>query len=381
MVFVFLSNFSTILYFLTVYLKFVGFSAVAISSMLLAYQLSKFLLEIPTGYISDRFGRKTSGVLGIIGVIVYYLTLLFSRSPLVLIVSFALKGLSIACLSGSFEAIYIDSVPASSLVQLNVIERFIFYASYGLSAFLGGWISVSHAYQFGLVCDIAAMALSILVVLGMKEPENSSAGTSTQSTRTSVKTIVQMVGKNKQLIASYIMDASQAFAFVALEDYFTMILNERGMDSVTAGLTIAAQLIISATIGFIVPTLISRVNQNHFARITACIRLLLTAVFLLPITPVWLLPALYVLQTIAYALFAPIKYSLFQNAIEPVWRCSMISVQSQMVALGAIAFYLLNTALCTCIGVRSVLLLALALSASVYVPALFQLTKTNSSRS
>ena len=33
MTFVFLSNFSTILYFLTVYLEFVGFSIVAISSM------------------------------------------------------------------------------------------------------------------------------------------------------------------------------------------------------------------------------------------------------------------------------------------------------------------------------------------------------------
>ncbi len=380
MAFVFLSNFSTILYFLTVYLKFVGFSAVAISSMLLAYQLSKFLLEIPTGYISDRFGRKTSGVLGIIGVIVYYLALLFSRSPLVLIVSFALKGLSIACLSGSFEAIYIDSVPASSLVRLNVIERFIFYTSYGLSALLGGWISVSHAYQFGLACDIAAMTLSILVVLGMKEPK-SSASVNAQGTKASVKAIARMVCKNKALVASYIMDASQAFAFVALEDYFTMLLNDRGMDSIAAGLTVAVQLIISAAIGFVVPALISKVNENHFARVTACIRLLLTAAFLLPITPVWLLPTLYVLQTIAYALFAPIKYSLFQNTIEPAWRCSMISVQSQMVALGAIAFYVLNTALCACIGVRSVLLVALVLSAGAYVPALFRLTKTRSSRS
>lgn len=42
MTFVFLSNFSTILYFLTVYLEFVGFSMVAISSMMIAYQVSKF---------------------------------------------------------------------------------------------------------------------------------------------------------------------------------------------------------------------------------------------------------------------------------------------------------------------------------------------------
>ena len=39
MTFVFLSNFSTILYFLTVYLEFVGFSMVAISSMMIAYQV------------------------------------------------------------------------------------------------------------------------------------------------------------------------------------------------------------------------------------------------------------------------------------------------------------------------------------------------------
>lgn len=53
MTFVFLSNFSTILYYLTVYLEFVGFSMVAISSMMIAYQVSKFILEVPTGYIAE----------------------------------------------------------------------------------------------------------------------------------------------------------------------------------------------------------------------------------------------------------------------------------------------------------------------------------------
>ena len=69
MTFVFLSNFSTILYFLTVYLEFVGFSMVAISSMMIAYQVSKFILEVPTGYIADRFGRKTSGLVGVVGML------------------------------------------------------------------------------------------------------------------------------------------------------------------------------------------------------------------------------------------------------------------------------------------------------------------------
>ena len=114
MTFVFLSNFSTILYFLTVYLEFVGFSMVAISSMMIAYQVSKFILEVPTGYIADRFGRKTSGLVGVVGMLGYYAALLLVRSPLLLIGAFALKGFAVACVSGSIEAIYIDSVSQDS---------------------------------------------------------------------------------------------------------------------------------------------------------------------------------------------------------------------------------------------------------------------------
>ena len=152
MTFVFLSNFSTILYFLTVYLEFVGFSMVAISSMMIAYQVSKFILEVPTGYIADRFGRKTSGLVGVVGMLGYYAALLLVRSPLLLIGAFALKGFAAACMSGSMEAIYIDSVSLDQLVRLNVVERFVFYASYALSACVGGFISsarrVSH-WSFG----------------------------------------------------------------------------------------------------------------------------------------------------------------------------------------------------------------------------------------
>ena len=169
MTFVFLSNFSTILYFLTVYLEFVGFSMVAISSMMIAYQVSKFILEVPTGYIADRFGRKTSGLVGVVGMLGYYAALLFARSPLLLIGAFALKGFAVACVSGSIEAIYIDSVSQDQLVRLNVVERFVFYASYAISACVGGFISSVGAYLIGLSADIIAMVLTLVVVACIPE--------------------------------------------------------------------------------------------------------------------------------------------------------------------------------------------------------------------
>lgn len=373
MMFVFLSNFSTILYFLTVYLEFIGFSMVAISSMLIAYQVSKFILEVPTGYIADRFGRRASGLVGIVGMLGYYAALLLVRSPLLLIGAFVLKGFAVACVSGSIEAIYIDSVSQDQLVRLNAIERFVFYASYALSACVGGFISSADAYLIGLSVDITAMVLTLVVVVCI--PEIRRGGTAATPERgISPKMVSAAIAGDSILRSAFIMDFSQAFAFVALEDFFSLLLAGCGMNAVASGVTIAVQLLASASMGLIVPNVIAHVDKGCFARICGIVRLSLTALFLVPFTPVYLLPVFYVLQTVAYSLFAPIKYSIFQNAADSSMRCSLISVQSQMVAVGAVLFYLLNAVLSSVAGIRVVLLVALGISSSVYIPALFRLT-------
>ena len=373
MSFVFLSNFSTILYFLTVYLEYEGFSLLAISAMLLSYQVSKFVSEVPTGYIADRYGRKASGLLGVAGLIAYYFALLLVQSPTVLLIAFVVKGVSIACISGSIEAIYIDSVPQEALLSLNVIERFVFYASYAISAFLGGMISASQAYRVGLLCDIVAMVITLAVVALIHEPRDGSKAIARDEHLT-VRQIVQAISRNSCLIEAYIMDVSQAFAFVSLEDFFTLMLNERGMGSVAAGTTIAIQLFCSAGLGLAVPSLLKRVDDRCFARFMGCTRYLLTALFLLPFTPRSFLPLLYILQTVAYVFFAPIKYSIFQSNSLAQLRCSLISVQSLMVSVGAILFYAFNALIVSSIGVSSSILAALLLSAFLYIPALFKLT-------
>ena len=373
MTFDFLSNFSTILYFLTVYLEFVGLSMVAISSMMIAYQVSKFILEVPTGYIADRFGRKTSGLVGVVGMLGYYAALLLVRSPLLLIGAFALKGFAVACVSGSIEAIYIESVSQDQLVRLNVIERFVFYASYAISACVGGFISSVGAYLIGLSADIIAMVLTLVVVACIPEIRRGDTA-ATPKRGMSTKMIGAAIVCSDILRSAFMMDCSQAFAFVALEDFFSLLLAGRGMNAVASGVTIAVQLLASASIGFIVPSAIAPVDKGCFARICGIVRLFLTALFLIPFTPVYLLPVFYVLQTVAYSLFAPIKYSIFQNAADSSMRCSLISVQSQMVAVGAILFYLFNAALNSIAGTRVILLVALGISSLVYIPALFRLT-------
>ena len=281
---------------------------VAISSMMIAYQVSKFILEVPTGYIADRFGRKTSGLVGVVGMLGYYAALLFTRSPLLLIGAFALKGFAVACVSGSIEAIYIDSVSQDQLVRLNVVERFVFYASYAISACVGGFISSVGAYLIGLSADIIAMVLTLVVVVCIPEMRRGDTA-ATPKRGISPKMIGAAIARNGILRSAFIMDCSQAFAFVALEDFFSLLLAGRGMNAVASGVIIAVQLLASASMGLIVPSVIAHVDKGRFARICGIVRLSLTALFLIPFTPVNLLPVFYVLQTVAYSLFAPINFS------------------------------------------------------------------------
>lgn len=217
------------------------------------------------------------------------------------------------------------------------------------------------------------MVLTLVVVVCIPEARREGTAASPEH-GISPKMIGAAIAGNGILRSAFIMDCSQAFAFVALEDFFSLLLAGRGMNAVASGVTIAVQLLASASIGFIVPSVIAHVDKGRFARICGIVRLFLTALFLIPFTPVYLLPVFYVLQTVAYSLFAPIKYSIFQNAVDSSMRCSLISVQSQMVAVGAILFYLFNAALSSIAGIRVILLVALGISSLVYIPALFRLT-------
>lgn len=217
------------------------------------------------------------------------------------------------------------------------------------------------------------MVLTLVVVVCIPEMRRGDT-TATPKRGISPKMIGAAIARNGILRSAFIMDCSQAFAFVALEDFSSPLLAARGMGAVASGMTIAVQLLVSASIGFIVPSVIAHVDKRLFARICGIIRLILAALFLTPFIPVDLLPVFYVLQTVAYSLFAPIKYSIFQNAADSSMRCSLISVQSQMVAVGAVLFYLLNAVLSSAAGIRVVLLVALGISSLVYIPALFRLT-------
>ena len=72
MLFVFASNFNLLSQFLSSFLVGLKFDLFAISSLYLIFQVTKFVFEVPTGYVADRYGRKISALAGTVLLLMSY---------------------------------------------------------------------------------------------------------------------------------------------------------------------------------------------------------------------------------------------------------------------------------------------------------------------
>ena len=375
--FVACANFATMLSFLTIYLQHLRFSLAAISAFLLVYQLCKFIFEIPTGFLSDKYGRKAVGQIGLAGMIVYYALLLWHPGAISMVAALAIRGVSESCISGSLESLFVDSLPQEHLARYNAMERFCLYAANGLSALLGGVLISAQLFSLSIAADIIAALFALLCSAGISTTEEPVHGGGPSNPPT-LANAASMLTSNSTLMSFLAMDFAQAFCFVGLEEFYTLVLQDNGIDPGWSGGIIAVQLIATSLFGFLVPTLLKGRNKVPMLYRLATARLIATAVLLLPGTPFPLIPMLYFLGDLLFTLFAPIKYELFQSSCPSEYRATIISAQSQVTSLGAIGFFLLSSVLSNALGTQLVLLTALALSSLLYIPALRYITSSRS---
>lgn len=134
------------------------------------FSITGFLFEIPTGYIADRFGRRTSVIVGLI--VLALAAFLWTGAETY--VHFALLAavwmIGVTCISGSFDAYLYDYLGAKSQLETYdaVLSKksMLWYYAGAAGAVLGGYLfSIDPTYPYLLLS--ALFALAALVVLGM----------------------------------------------------------------------------------------------------------------------------------------------------------------------------------------------------------------------
>ena len=154
------------------FLKDFGFSMNQILLAEAAYSLTLVFLEVPSGYFADRYGRKTSIIIGsIFNVIGFTLYATFQNFWQFVLANIVI-GIGIAFVSGADSALLYESLEQIKQTKLFKKAQGTNFAfgrlSSIVSTLLGGWlVTVSPRLPFYLT--IVPIGLILLISLTLKE--------------------------------------------------------------------------------------------------------------------------------------------------------------------------------------------------------------------
>ena len=138
------------------------------------YYVGIAILEVPSGYLSDRFGRKRTLVLSSVSLVLAYLLFFLGGSFSVFAMAQILLASGFAAASGTDTALHFESLKATgNESEYGIREsRAMRYAlvSGAVAAFAGGLLAMRDL-SFIYAASAVTAALSLLLVFRMQEPE------------------------------------------------------------------------------------------------------------------------------------------------------------------------------------------------------------------
>lgn len=152
-----------------------------------------FLMEVPTGVLADRLGRKWSVVIWVALMLLAELLFLFSRDYTAYLLVGALTGTGFAFASGAVEALIYDSLPAEdrdaamkrAMGRYGAIGQIAFFAS----PIVGGLLLADPdpaRFDLAIALTAAMLGLGLLAALTLREPP-----TDWSAERTSARAILR----------------------------------------------------------------------------------------------------------------------------------------------------------------------------------------------
>lgn len=106
--------------FIILFFREMGLSFFQIGALYSIREISTNLLEIPTGFIADTFGRKRAMLLCFVSYIISFLTIYFSSSYFFFAIAMVFFGVGEALRTGTHKAIILDYLKVKGLLQYRV---------------------------------------------------------------------------------------------------------------------------------------------------------------------------------------------------------------------------------------------------------------------
>lgn len=147
---------------------FKGLSFAEIGIVFTVFSLAGFLFEVPTGYIADKYGRRTSILIGLVILSCASFLWVSAEHYMHFAALAALWMVGFTCISGSFEAYIFDHLAAGQATEhydaVLSASAMLWYYSGALGAVLGAFLfSLEPTFPYLLLSLLfAAMAAVVL---------------------------------------------------------------------------------------------------------------------------------------------------------------------------------------------------------------------------
>ncbi len=166
---------------LTLYLLEQKVTATMIVFSAMFYSVGQFLFEVPTGYFADRYGQKTSMILGQLIEAAGIILLITNPTAFGVSLSYLLGGVAAAFLSGSEEALIYENTKEQGQSHTKVYGRFMSATTIGMmvATTLGGLLYSLRGLEIAvllLVCTFAGLLLATGLTFFLHEAKSTKEG-------------------------------------------------------------------------------------------------------------------------------------------------------------------------------------------------------------
>lgn len=206
---------------------------------------SVFLLEVPSGYLSDKYGNKKVVIIGKISMILAMIGFCVSRNVYGFIIANVLVGVSASMESGSQNTYFLDICNRNDIDYTTIkiqIQKFKNIFNFILMLVSSLVFSFWKYLPYTVTSLLYLISLVIIVLLpkeGLKSTPNS------KSIFESSKYLLFKIIKNKMLFIELIFYTVCTSILISNFDYYTIFFNNLGVRSELFGIIYSSFMIIS----------------------------------------------------------------------------------------------------------------------------------------
>lgn len=263
----FLLNFKLTSLLWPTFLVIKGFSLIDVGICESVFHVVSLLCEMPTGIISDLYGRRVSRLLGRIIDVISIVLLMLAQSQWMIYLSFILSALSYTMESGTDSAYVYDLLleenQQGEFTKIQGKREAIMQLAILLATTLGGIIAgVSYKLTYGL--SIVVVVLSIVVLMQMKEIKNQYYVKTNILNDMKIQVIQSylLIKKDHQIFYLILSTSLFSASLTTCYFYLTNYWSELGVSISSISFFLALENVVGVIAGILTHHIIKRYSQK-----------------------------------------------------------------------------------------------------------------------